>query len=132
MSWRPHGRAEVDADDPRAFAVCDRCGFWLNHHKLRWQWQWVGPQLANLRLLVCDKCLDEPQEQLRTILIPPDPEPIWNARPENFTQSRFGVLTTQDDEPLITSTPVGVPGDNLTLSPPYETTRPPFPWEVIP
>ncbi len=81
---RQHGHASVDARDPRAWAVCDRCGFLYNHSALQWQWQWVGPRLQNLRLLVCQSCLDTPQEQLRTVILPPDPEPIQNARPEDY------------------------------------------------
>jgi len=34
--------------------------------------------------LVCKSCLDVPQEQLRTIILPPDPVPISNPRPENY------------------------------------------------
>jgi hypothetical protein len=46
---------------------------------------WGGTHLYNQRLLVCyDKCYDTPQEQLRTIILPPDPPPILNARPPNF------------------------------------------------
>jgi hypothetical protein len=81
---RQHGHASVDAHDPRAWGVCDRCGFVYNHSELQWQWQWVGPRLQNLRRLVCQTCLDTPQEQLRTIVLPPDPEPIQNARPEDY------------------------------------------------
>lgn len=81
---RPHGRATVDIGNQTAFAVCDRCGFLYNHNQLRWQFQWIGPRLQNIRMLVCDPCMDVPQEQLRTIVIPADPIPIMNARPENY------------------------------------------------
>ena len=82
---RPHGRARVRAGSPQAFAICDRCGFQYNHVDLRWQYEWTGPSLYNKRLLVCEKCTDTPNEQLRTILLPPDPTPIINPRPENYT-----------------------------------------------
>jgi hypothetical protein len=35
-------------------------------------------------LLVCKTCLDIPQTQLKTIIIPPDPLPVLNPRPENY------------------------------------------------
>jgi hypothetical protein len=35
-------------------------------------------------MLVCPSCLDRPNEQLRTITLPPDPVPIMNARPEYY------------------------------------------------
>lgn len=84
---RPHGRATVNVKQPRAFAVCDRCGFLYNHHQLKWQMDWRGPMLQNLRILVCPTCYDMAQEQLKTIVLPADPIPIMNARPENYTDA---------------------------------------------
>jgi hypothetical protein len=82
---RPHGRAQISARAPRALGVCDRCGFLYNHDELQWQWDWLqGPRLFNLRILVCRTCLDIPQESGRTIVLPPDPVPIANPRPENY------------------------------------------------
>lgn len=87
MSLRPHGRASVNASKPRALAVCDRCGFLYNHYTLSWQFQWIGPRLQNIRILVCKTCMDIPQEQLREIVLPPDPVPIINPRPEDYTNA---------------------------------------------
>lgn len=81
---RPHGKAQVDRRRPRAFAVCDRCGFLYNRMNLQWQYEWAGPKTVNLNLLVCDPCLDIPQEQLRTFILPADPVPILNPRPERY------------------------------------------------
>lgn len=78
------GHASVSETRPKAFAVCDRCGFVYNHQDLNWQPQWTGPRLQNLRILVCDSCLDKPQEQLRTLVFPPDPVPIDTPRPEPY------------------------------------------------
>jgi hypothetical protein len=42
-------------------------------------------QLQNIKVLVCTvTCLDKPQEQFRTIILPPDPMPVLNARPEPY------------------------------------------------
>lgn len=80
------GLAEVDSRYPRAHAICDRCGFRFNHTQLRWQHDWRGPRMQNLRILVCQSCYDAPQQSgQRTILIPADPIPIMNARPEAYT-----------------------------------------------
>lgn len=85
MSWASQsGRARTNARDPRAFAVCQRCGLWYNHFQLRWQFQWQGSSLQNLRLLVCRPCYDTPQQQLRSIIIPADPQPIQQPRTEPF------------------------------------------------
>ncbi len=77
-------RAAVSRSHPRAHAICDRCGFRYNHDDLQWQHQWAGPRLQNLRILVCRSCLDVPQEQLRTIILPADPVPIRDPRPEHY------------------------------------------------
>jgi hypothetical protein len=34
--------------------------------------------------LVCDECLDKPNPQLKARLMPPDPVPIANPRPELY------------------------------------------------
>jgi len=82
---RPHGRAQISQSHPRALGVCDRCGFVYNLDDLQWQNDWLqGPRLFNLRILVCADCLDVPQESGRTIVLPPDPIPVANARPENY------------------------------------------------
>jgi len=56
-----------------------------NHYKLCWQYDWRGPKLQNLRILVCQDCLDAYQQNgQRTIILPADPIPIMNARPEYY------------------------------------------------
>lgn len=110
MAYRPHGRARVSVRDPKAFAVCDRCSLWYNLSSLKWQLQWSGAQLQNLRILVCERCLDVPQQQLRSLVLPPDPVPVFNPRPENFAEDNndyrttqdAAIRTTQDDLPRVT------------------------------
>jgi hypothetical protein len=85
MSYRAYGRAVTDPSNPRAHAICDRCGARYNHMDLKWQYDWRGTKLQNLRFLVCESCLDSYQQNgQRTIILPQDPEPIMNARPENY------------------------------------------------
>lgn len=78
------GRARTSARNPQAFAICDRCAIWYNHVNLRWQYDWAGASLINKRILVCNTCYDEPQQQLRAIIIPADPTPIINPRVEPY------------------------------------------------
>jgi hypothetical protein len=78
------GRARTNPSAPEAFGVCDRCGIWTQWNRLRWQMDWRGASLQNLRLLVCERCEDVPQEQLRAIVVPADPLPIIQARVEPF------------------------------------------------
>ena len=56
----------------------------MNISDLSWQFVWAGNAYNNTRLLVCDRCNDAPQEQLRARSIPPDPRPTVNARPPRF------------------------------------------------
>lgn len=90
MPWRPHGRAEVDILSPRSFGVCDRCGFLYNLDDLIWQRQYAGVGTVNLEILVCSRCLDDLQPQLTATILPPDPEPVFNARPEYYSVDEKG------------------------------------------
>lgn len=82
---RPHGNAQISARAPRALGVCQRCGFLFNLDELQWQFDWQqGPRLKNLRIKVCRTCLDVPQENGRTIVLPPDPVPVAYPLPEDY------------------------------------------------
>lgn len=90
--------ARVDQTNPEAWAMCDRCGLWFNRSDLAWQLQWAGMGLFNTGVLVCTtgpKCYDIPQEQLRTIILPPDPPPIVNARVPYFAYEEYMALQAQ-------------------------------------
>ena len=82
---RPHSHYKVDPSSPRAKAVCDRCGQHWQLSSLLWQAEWTGPRLQNLRIYVCPPCLDKPQINRKTFVIPPDPVPVFNPRPERYT-----------------------------------------------
>lgn len=100
---RPHGvGVSVNRHSPRAQAVCDRCGRWWNRYKLQFQTEWYGARVQNTNFLVCDPCLDELQEQLRVIVLPADPTPIGNPRPERYTV---------DNNPI---SPLGISVGNLS------------------
>ena len=77
--------AAVDTTNPEAWVQCERCSFWYNRSKLVWQYEWAGMSLYSKGILVCyERCYDTPQEQLRTVILPPDPPPIVNARVPDF------------------------------------------------
>lgn len=85
---RPHGRATISARNPRATAICQRCGFMYNLDQLRWQWDWQqGPRLRNLNIQVCDDCYDIPQENGRTVILPPDPIAKEFPLPEDYASA---------------------------------------------
>lgn len=102
MGFRPHGRARVDTSRPSAFGVCDRCGFLYNLRSLRWQFDYAGVSLINQRILVCQTCLDVPQQQKRPVILPADPLPVPNARVEPYYQDETNIRTTQDGAIRIT------------------------------
>jgi len=100
------GRAVTNPSAPAAHAICDRCGFRYNHCDLQWQHDYRGRTLQNIRILVCETCLDDPQPQLKPRIISPDPLPIMNARVEQFCYSSV------DDR--VTSNPALPPVDFAT------------------
>jgi hypothetical protein len=81
------GKARTSRVSPQAHAICDRCGGRYNHVNLNWQYDWAGASIINKRILVCRRCLDNPQQQLRAIVLPADPMPIMNPRPEQFERA---------------------------------------------
>jgi hypothetical protein len=94
--WRYHGKAQVDAKDPAAWASCARCGFNFNITDLRWQIKWAGNALMNTKLLVCSSCYDDPSPFRRVLSLPADPDPIINARPEPYLIDETDWRITED------------------------------------
>lgn len=119
------GRAVVSATNPRAQAVCDRCGIWTNFYRLRNQVAWRGAALLPTYIFVCDQCWDVPTEQLRALVIPADPLPIVQARTEPFLQDERTTMalaggTTDPTTGLpipATTTLSTVPGVGMTPEP---------------
>ena len=109
---RPHGRATVSATNSRAFGICDRCGFLYNHYELQWQFDYRGAALLNTRILVCETCLDVPQNQLRNIIVPADPTPIMNARVQDYVTAETNNRYTSSQF----LTPTGASGDGQTAT----------------
>ena len=103
MAYRFHGKAHVDPSNPQAWAVCDRCNNWFLHSELQWQFQYAGPNLQNIRLLVCHQCYDTPQPQLKPRILPPDPVPVMNARPEYFYIDNNDFLATNAGQIMATN-----------------------------
>ncbi len=113
-NWKPK-LAEVDPDNPINWSRCDRCGFLTNSNKMVWQFDYRGtPNPVNTRILTCGRstCLDVANIQLSPIILSPDPEPVYNARPypyileDSWLITEGGsILTTQDDIDLGTELP---------------------------
>lgn len=110
------GRAKTSATNPQAHAICDRCGFRYNHVNLRWQFDWRGTSLQNIKMLVCDPCYDEPQQQLRAIVVPADPVPIQNPRLQDFVTAETDYLTTSVPPTIDPTTGIPVPGGDHVIT----------------
>ena len=94
-------RAQVDSNNPRAWGTDDRSGFLGNQENLQWQYDWAGTSLINKRILVYPDMLDKPQRQLGTIILPPDPLPIQNARPEPYAIDEYSPATYVTEDGLL-------------------------------
>lgn len=113
---RPHGRAKVSTRNPEAFAICDDCGFLFNHSELRWQLQWSGNKLVNLKQLVCRRCNDIPQTQLRAIVLPADPMPVLNPRVQNYQAAVTDYRTTSGQNTIDPITGIPIPGSTMRIT----------------
>lgn len=107
------GRARTSAKRPQAHAICDRCGRRWNFVDLKWQMEWRGATLQNIRVLVCPPCVDIPQENIRSIVLPADPTPIINARVQDFdlAESDYRSLS----RPTVVDPITGIPIPDTTL-----------------
>ena len=109
---RATGRASVSSRNPRAFGICDRCGFLYNHDRLQWQFDYAGAGLINKRILVCRPCLDTPQAQLRAIVLPADPVPIENPRVQDYAAAETDNVAI--NAPTVTDFWTGIPIPSTT------------------
>jgi hypothetical protein len=118
LTLPPHNlRAPTNPQDPQYTGVCDRCGFYYPLDRLVWQYDYRGNALANLRIRVCtDRCLDEPYEHFRPILVGPDPIPPTDPRPTSYATQNLGgqppIFNPNSIYPDFDTAPVLWIGDN--------------------
>ena len=68
-------------------------------------------KLQTYNVLVCtgaNGCWDIPQMQLRTIIIPPDPVPVLNPRPEQYSAEVPSYASTLTGNHMVTMTGVNI------------------------
>ena len=95
-NWHPKN-AQVDPDNPVMWAACDRCGLLWNIDALQWQFAYQGSSMPqNTRFLVCPKHLDPLNPQDTPLILSPDPEPVFNARPYPYALEESSYLLTED------------------------------------
>ncbi len=76
------------------------------------QHDWRGTTLQNLYILVCEPCYDVPQEQLRAIVLPADPVPVYFPSVEQFEQDETDYRSLAD---VATDPETGIPVPSTTL-----------------
>lgn len=100
MAWRPHPkRARTNPSAPAGWATDDRSGFIGQSRDLIEQVQWRGTRLLGTGIMTLPDFLDRPQPQLSTIILPPDPVPLANARPENYPADEIWPRLLQRGQP---------------------------------
>lgn len=107
------GRARTNPNNPSAFAVCDRCGIWHNRNALAWQFDFRGPVAQNLRILVCRECTDGLAYQLKTIVLPADPLPVFQPRVEDFDAAITNYHTASGPAAIDSVTGLPIPGSTI-------------------
>lgn len=75
---------KFDAKSPQGIAICDGCGFLVQHAHLREKKDYRGGTVpVGLSLYVCASCDDVPQPYYKRLLLKPDPVPLRNPRPDS-------------------------------------------------
>lgn len=93
MKYRKGKYVHIDQSAPRALGVCDTSGFIFNRNDLVRQMEWRGNALVWTGFYVGRPFLDEPNQQGRPPMFPPDPLPIKEPRP------RQGQVNTWQQNP---------------------------------
>lgn len=103
MANRPHPRQASNDPHDGPWTTCDRCGWVTSQSRMQFQYDFFGgPVTQNTGFLVCERCLDAPTLQLRLIILPPDPPPFFNTRPEPYFVDETNFLSTEDGNILTT------------------------------
>lgn len=107
------GRPKFDARDPRGIAICDGCGFLVQHSELREQKDYRGGATpVGLGYYVCKSCYDVPQPYFRRQLLRPDPVPLQHPRPDSnptyaILAEDSDYLISEDGEYIVTEYEIG-------------------------
>lgn len=96
-----------DARDPRAIAICDGCGFLVQHEILREKQEYRGGLTpVGTGLYVCPRCDDVPNPFGQLQVLPPDPRPVTNPRPDTtptwyLITENGDILTDENGDPFV-------------------------------
>lgn len=85
MSLRYPSHAKINPSAPRAIGVCDFCGQQWNLSELAFQYYWFGNDYLSSGFRVCPPCYDVAAVFNRPIILGPDPIPVIQPRPEQYS-----------------------------------------------
>lgn len=90
MPWPHDIRTPTDVSAPEAVGFCDRCYRKWPLEKLVWQYDYSGMALVNRGIRVCPDDLDQPQPQLRPVIITGPEGVVKDPRPPYYAQNFEG------------------------------------------
>lgn len=97
----------LDVNNPDAAAICDGCGFLVNHEHLRKQMDYRGGSVPVWTgTYVCASCQDVPNPYYSKLVLAPDPVPVDHPRspdPDSVANSGYGYLVTESGNYLVTT-----------------------------
>jgi hypothetical protein len=83
QKWGKH--VTIDTDNPEALGICDYTGFVFMRKDMVRQMEWRGNDLVWTGFYVGKPYADKPNEQNKTPILPPDPRPVIDPRPQFFS-----------------------------------------------
>lgn len=99
MTHRPHPKYASNDASRGPWSVCSDCGFNWSLSDLQFQYDFRGGSVpVNTGWLRCPRCITPLTYQKKLIIIPPDPAPIMNTRPEPYYIDETDFRTTQDGD----------------------------------
>lgn len=110
------GKARASSRNPTAAGICDACGFAVQLSDLSPNREWAGNVLINKKQLVCRRCQDVPNQQLRAIVLPADPAPILNPRPPNYCADAADFRSTSGQNTVDPWTGIPIPGTVMRIT----------------
>lgn len=76
----------INPRDPDSVAVCDGCGRWTMHNHLVEKKEFRGGSVpVGTGMFVCGVCDDVPNPYFSKLVLAPDPVPVRNPRPQNYS-----------------------------------------------
>lgn len=107
IARRSRPAPRFNARDPRAIAICQGCGFLVQHEVLREKMEYRGGiSPVPTGLWVCPRCDDVPNPFGQLQVLPPDPVPVNMPFPDTtptwyFVTESGAIITTEDGDPLV-------------------------------